>query len=137
MARPREDRIKVITGKIGPDDHYRGIIVVTQAFRDAGMEVVYLGIGQSIEGVLRAVVEEDAEVVGLSFLCGGHKEIMKRFMERVREEELDDVLVVMGGLIPEDDIPALNEMGVAKVFLSETPLKEIVEFVEGAKSKAL
>ena len=123
-------RIKVITGKIGLDDHYRGIISVTEAFRDAGMEVVYLGTGQRIPGVVNTVIQEDANVIGLSFLCGGHVEIMRRFMKTLHERGLHHVLVVIGGVIPDDDIPKLKELGVAEVFLPGIPLKEMVEFVE-------
>lgn len=121
--------IKVITGKIGLDDHYRGIIAVSEALRDAGMEVVYLGTGQRIDGVIRAIVQEDADVVGLSFLCGGHVEIMRRFMGQMQERGLDRVLTVVGGTIPDYDIPSLKELGVAEIFLPGAPLKDIVDYV--------
>jgi methylmalonyl-CoA mutase C-terminal domain/subunit len=122
-------RIKVVTAKIGLDDHFRGIISVSQALSDAGMEVVYLGIGQRIDNVVNAVVQEDADVIGLSFLCGGHVEIMRRLMEKMKEQHLDDVLVVLGGVIPEEDMPKLKELGVAEIFLPGTPLKDIVGYV--------
>ena len=119
-------KIKVVTAKIRLDDHYRGIIVVTEALRDAGMEVVYLGTGQRIEGVIKAMIQEDADVLGLSFLCGGHLEAMGRVMNRMKEENLDHVVVVIGGVIPPGDIPKLKDMGVAGVFLPGIPLKDIV-----------
>jgi len=122
--------IKVITAKIGLDDHYRGIIAVTEALRDAGMEVVYLGTGQRIEGVISAAIQEDAQVIGLSFLCGGQVEIMRRFMSRLKEEGLDHILVIVGGVIPDYDIPKLKELGVAEVFLPGQPLSEVVRFIE-------
>jgi len=125
----KNQKIKVITAKIGLDDHYRGIITVTEALRDAGMEVVYLGTGQRISGVTRAIVQEDANVVGLSFLCGGHLELTRQFMEAMREHNLDRVITVLGGVIPETDIPKLKELGVAEVFLPGTPLEDIVSFV--------
>ncbi|MHC1585903.1 MAG: cobalamin-dependent protein [Candidatus Syntropharchaeia archaeon] len=121
--------VKVVTGKIGLDDHYRGIISVNKAFSDAGMEVVYLGTGQRIDSMIEAAIEEDADVIGLSFLCGGHVEIMRKFMKKLKEKGLDDVLVVVGGVIPDEDIPKLKEMGVAEVFLPGTPLKTAVDFV--------
>ena len=124
-----EKKIKAVTGKIGLDDHYRGIIAVTEALRDAGVEVVYLGTGQRIDGVIAATIQEDADVIGLSFLCGGQVPIMQRFMNRLREKGLNHVLVLVGGIIPDDDIPKLGEIGVAGVFLPGTPLKEITEFV--------
>ena len=122
-------KAKVITGKIGLDDHYRGIITVTEALRDAGMEVVYLGTGQRINGVINTAIQEDADIIGLSFLCGGHVEIMKRFMHTLQERGLNQVMVIVGGVIPDDDIPRLKEIGVAEVFLPGTPLKEVVESV--------
>ena len=123
------DKIKVVTAKIGLDDHYRGIIVVSNALRNAGMEVVYLGAGQRIDGVINTIVQEDAEVVGLSFLCGGQVDIMRSFMARLRESSLDRVLVIIGGIIHPQEIPQLKEMGVAEVFLPGTNSEDIAEFV--------
>ena len=123
-------KAKVITGKIGLDDHYRGIIAVTEALRNAGMEVVYLGTGQRINGVINTAIQEDADIIGLSFLCGGHVEIMKRFMSTLRERGLNHIMVIVGGIIPDDDIPKIRELGVAEVFLPGTPLKEVVESVK-------
>lgn len=129
-------KMKVIMAKIGLDDHYRGIISVTEAMRDAGMEVVYLGAGQRVDGVVAAAIQEDADVIGLSFLCGGHVEIMRRFMGRLKEQDLNHILVVVGGVIPDYDIPQLKELGVAEVFLPGYPLKEIVRYVhENSRGK--
>ncbi len=122
------EKIKALTAKIGLDDHYRGIIAVTEALRDAGMEVVYLGTGQRIDGVIKAAIQEDADVIGLSFLCGGHVEIMQRFMSRLHEHHLDHILVLAGGVIPEEDIPELKEIGIAEVFLPGSRLDDIAKY---------
>ena len=124
-------KLKVVTGKIGLDDHYRGILSVNKALTDAGMEVVYLGTGQRVESMVEAALQEDADAVGLSFLCGGHLQIMQRFMNRMKERGLDNVLVVIGGVIPDQDISKLiNDIGVSHVFLPGTPLKNIVDFLQ-------
>ena len=122
-------KIKVITGKIGTDGHYRGIEAVTRALRDAGMEVVYLGAGRRVEEVIKALNQEDADVLGLSFLCGGHIQAMKRLMTRIKEENLEHVLVLVGGIIYDDEIPEMKELGIAEVFLPGTPLAHIIDYV--------
>ncbi|MDY6854001.1 MAG: cobalamin-dependent protein [Thermodesulfobacteriota bacterium] len=124
-----EKKIKVITGKIGLDDHYRGIISVTETLRNAGMEVVYMGAGQRFDSMVKAIMQEDADVVGLSFLCGGHVEIMRRLMSMLKENKLDHVLVIVGGVIPDQDIPKLKDLGVAEVFLPGSPLKDIADYI--------
>lgn len=134
-----EKKIRVVTGKIGLDDHYRGIIVISDALRNAGMEVIYLGAGQRIEVVINAIIHEDADVVGLSFLCGGQVKIMAKFMARLKEQDLDHVLVIIGGIIHHQEIPLLKEMGVREVFLPGTSSKDVVELVvqEVEKRKGL
>ena len=129
------EKIKVITGKIGTDGHYRGIEAVTRALRDAGMEVVYLGAGRRVEEVISAVSHEDADVLGLSFLCGGHLQSMRRVMARIKEEHLEHVLVVVGGIIYDDEIPEMKEMGVSEVFLPGTPLARMVDYVSDEVKK--
>ena len=129
------EKIKVITGKIGTDGHYRGIEAVTRALRDAGMEVVYLGAGRRVEEVIQAVMQEDADVLGLSFLCGGNIQSMRRVMARVKEENLEHVLVFVGGIIYDDEIPEMKELGVTEVFLPGTPLAHIVDYVSGEVEK--
>ena len=132
----REDKIKVVIGKIGLDDHWRGVITVSDALQKAGMEVVYLGLGQKVDGFIETLLQEDADVAGLSFLCGSHVEIMRRFMNRLRERNLDHVLVLLGGIIPHEDIKTLKDLGVAEVFLPGTPLRGIADFiVENAPSR--
>ena len=129
-------KIRVLTGKIGLDDHFRGIISVTEALKDAGMEVIYVGAGRRIDEMITAAIQENVQVIGLSFLCGGHLETMQRFMDKMKEQDLDSVLVVIGGIIHDQDIPKLKELGVAEVFLPGTPLKDIVKFVlENVKNK--
>ncbi len=123
------EKTKVITGKIGTDGHYRGIEAVTRALRDAGMEVVYLGAGRRVEEVIKAVIQEDADVLGLSFLCGGHMQTMKKIMARIKEKDLDHVLVIAGGIIYDDEIPEMKELGVAEVFLPGVPLADMVDYV--------
>ena len=123
------DKIKVITGKIGTDDHFRGVIAVSDALRRAGMEVVYLGPGQRIDGIINTIIQEDADVVGLSFLCGGQVPLMRRFIARLNEFKLNHVLIILGGIIHAHEIPILKDMGVAEIFLPGTHLKEITEFV--------
>ena len=126
-----ENRIKVVTGKLIPDDHRIGIVWVTQVLRDAGREGVYLGVNRTIDQVMSAVEQEDADVVGLSFSCGGHLAAMRKFMDRMRERDLGRVLVLVGGVIPAADIPKLKEIGVAQVFPSETRAQDIVDYVTG------
>lgn len=123
------DKIKVVTGKIGLDDHFRGIIAVSDALRRAGMEVVYLGPGQRINGIINTVIQEDADVVGLSFLCGGQVELMRQFMTRLKDFNLNHILVIVGGIIHTHEIPKLKELGVAEVFLPGTHSKKITEFI--------
>lgn len=126
-------KVKVVTGKIGLDDHYRGILSVNKALTDAGMEVVYLGTGQRVDTIVEAALHEDADVVGLSFLCGGHLQIMQRFINKMKECGLDDVLVVIGGVIPDQDVPKLKDIGVSEVFLPGTPLMDITDFIRENK----
>ena len=123
------EKIKVITGKIGLDDHFRGIEVVTKALRDAGMEVVYLGIAQRIERMVGAAVQEDADVIGLSFLCGGHVQVMQKLMNQLQEQGMGHVLVVVGGVIPDEDIPTLKELGVGEVFLPGAKTDDIKNYI--------
>jgi len=124
-----EKKIRVVTAKIGLDDHFRGIIAISDALRNAGMEVVYLGAGQRLDLVINTIVQEDADVIGLSFLCGGQVKIMTRFMARIREMNLDNVLVIIGGIIHPHEVPQLKEMGVAEVFLPGTNTEDVIEFV--------
>jgi len=122
-------RIRVVIAKPGLDGHDRGARVIARALRDAGMEVIYTGLRQTPELIVAAALQEDADVIGLSILSGAHMHICPRIMTLLKEKDLNDVLVVVGGIIPDVDIPKLREMGVRGVFLPGTPMQEIVEFI--------
>ena len=121
--------IRIVLAKIGLDGHDRGIKVVARALRDAGMHVIYAGLWQTPEAVIRTVADEDADWVGISLLSGAHLTLVPRLMELLREADLDHVGVMVGGIIPEADIPRLHEMGVARVFGPGTVLEEIVTYL--------
>jgi methylmalonyl-CoA mutase C-terminal domain/subunit len=124
-------KIRVVIAKPGLDGHDRGAKVIARALRDAGMEVIYTGLRQTPEQIVAAALQEDADAIGLSILSGAHMHICPRLMELLREKELDDVLVMVGGIIPDVDIPKLREMGVKGVFLPGTPMQEIIDFITG------
>ena len=125
MNRP----IRVVLAKIGLDGHDRGIQVVARALRDAGMEVIYTGLWQTPAAAVRAVEDEDADVLGISLLSGAHMTLVPELLSRLKERELDHVKVIVGGIIPEPDIPKLEALGVAKVFTPGASLTEIAESV--------
>jgi methylmalonyl-CoA mutase C-terminal domain/subunit len=127
---PEERKIRVIVAKPGLDGHDRGAKVVARALRDAGMEVIYTGLRQTPEQVAEAAVQEDVDVVGLSILSGAHTYLVPRIIELLREAGADDVLVTVGGIIPEEDVPMLNEVGVTGIFGPGTPTDEIVQFIK-------
>jgi methylmalonyl-CoA mutase, C-terminal domain len=140
-AGPHEDemsqRTRVVIAKPGLDGHDRGAKVIARALRDAGMEVIYTGLRQTPEQIVSAALQEDADVIGLSILSGAHMHICPRIVELLREHKMDDVLVVVGGIIPDVDIPKLNELGIRGVFLPGTPMQDIVNFITGhARSRA-
>jgi methylmalonyl-CoA mutase C-terminal domain/subunit len=122
-------KLRVVIAKPGLDGHDRGAKVIARALRDAGMEVIYTGLRQTPEQIASAALQEDADVIGLSILSGAHNHIAPRLMELLRAKGLDDVLVVVGGIIPNIDIPKLKEIGVRGVFLPGTPMQEIVDFI--------
>jgi methylmalonyl-CoA mutase, C-terminal domain len=124
-------KIRVIIAKPGLDGHDRGAKVIARALRDAGMEVIYTGLRQTPEQIVSAALQEDADVIGLSILSGAHSHICPRVMELLKAQGLDDVLVVIGGIIPDVDIPGLKEIGVKGIFLPGTPMQEIVDFIKG------
>ena len=128
-CRPLMHKIRVVIAKPGLDGHDRGAKVIARAMRDAGMEVIYTGLRQTPEQIVSAALQEDADVIGLSILSGAHNHICPRVMELLHEQGLDDVLVVVGGIIPDVDIPRLKDIGVKGVFLPGTPMKDIVTFV--------
>jgi len=124
-----DKKIRVLIAKPGLDGHDRGAKVIARALRDAGMEVVYTGIRQTPEMIVEAALQEDVDVIGMSILSGAHMALFPRVMELLRENGMDDVLVVAGGIIPDEDVPALQEMGVKGIFGPGTPTDEIVAFV--------
>lgn len=125
-----EEKIRVLIAKPGLDGHDRGAKVVARALRDAGMEVIYTGIRQTPEMIVDSALQEDTEVIGLSILSGAHLEIFPLIMERIKEKGMEDVIVVAGGIIPEEDYPALYQMGVKAIFGPGTPLREITEAIQ-------
>jgi methylmalonyl-CoA mutase cobalamin-binding domain/chain len=126
---PGQAPIRVVLAKVGLDGHDRGIKVVARGLRDAGMEVIYAGLWQTPEAVVRTVADEDADWLGLSLLSGAHMTQVPRVLQLLREAGLDHVGLLVGGIIPEADIPKLLDIGVARVFGPGTPLPEIVSFL--------
>ena len=122
--------IRVLVAKPGLDGHDRGAKVIARALRDAGMEVIYTGIRQTPQMIVQAAVQEDVHVLGLSILSGAHLEILPEIMRLLQEEEMDDVKVLLGGIIPEQDREILLEMGISAVFGPGTSMSEIVEFIQ-------
>jgi len=122
-------KIRVVIAKPGLDGHDRGAKVIARALRDAGMEVIYTGLRQTPEQIVTAALQEDADVIGLSILSGAHMHICPEVMRLLRERGLDDVLVVVGGIIPDVDIPKLQQIGIAGIFLPGTPMRQIVDFI--------
>ena len=127
-----EQKIRVLVAKPGLDGHDRGAKVIARALRDAGMEVIYTGLRQTPEMIAEAALQEDVDVVGLSILSGAPMALVPRVLELLRAEGLDDVLVIVGGIIPDDDVPALYEMGVSAVFGPGTSTEAIVEHINRA-----
>ncbi len=123
------DPIRVLVAKPGLDGHDRGAKVIARALRDAGMEVIYTGIRQTPEMIVQAASQEDASVVGLSILSGAHLEIVPQIMSLLESQGMSDVLVLLGGIVPEEDRAALTDMGVAAVFGPGTSTQQIVEFI--------
>lgn len=128
--------LRILLAKVGLDGHDRGIKLVARALRDAGMEVIYTGLRSTPEGVVRSAVQEDVNLVGLSFLAGDHMVLIPRVLEGLRGEGLGDVPVVAGGVILKSDIAALKGMGVAEVFVPGTPLDNVVQFIRNSAEKA-
>jgi methylmalonyl-CoA mutase C-terminal domain/subunit len=127
-----ERKIRVVVAKPGLDGHDRGAKIVARALRDAGMEVIYTGLHQTPEQIVETAIQEDADAVGVSLLSGAHMTLVPRILELLRENGADDVLVVLGGTIPEDDAVELRRQGVAAVFGPGAPTTEIVDFLKGA-----
>ena len=123
-------KIRVIVAKPGLDGHDRGAKVIARALRDAGMEVIYTGLRQTPEQIVKAALEEDADVIGLSILSGAHTTIVPQLMKLVKERRMEDVMVVVGGIIPDADVGALKALGVAEVFQPGASLDGIIRFIQ-------
>jgi methylmalonyl-CoA mutase C-terminal domain/subunit len=126
---PQTAPVRVVVAKPGLDGHDRGAKVVARALRDAGMEVIYTGLHQTPEQIVEAAIQEDADFVGLSVLSGAHMTLFARVIELLRERDASDIVVFGGGIIPEADLPELQEMGVARVFTPGAPTQDIVDWV--------
>src|SRR6202020_1540796 len=124
-----EPRIRVLVAKPGLDGHDRGAKVIARALRDAGMEVIYTGLRQTPEMIVNAALQEDVQVIGLSILSGAHNAIVPRVLQLLRENQMDDVRVIVGGIVPDEDAAALKQQGVAAVFQPGASLEAIVAFI--------
>jgi len=125
------ERIRVVIAKPGLDGHDKGAKIVARLLRDAGMEVIYTGLHRSIDDIVNIAIQEDVDVIGLSVLSGAHLPLSKRLLQRLETEKMrDDVLVLVGGVIPTEDVPKLKKTGVAGVFPVATPFEDIVAFIQ-------
>ncbi len=123
-------KIRVVLAKPGLDGHDRGAKVIAQALRDAGMEVIYTGIRQTPQAIANAVLQEDAAVLGLSILSGAHNHLLPKVMELLKANQMDDVLVVAGGVIPDEDIPVLKKAGIKEIFTPGTSMQQVVDYIK-------
>jgi methylmalonyl-CoA mutase C-terminal domain/subunit len=122
-------KIRILMAKPGLDSHDRGMNIVSRALMNAGLEVIYLSLQQTVDHIVAAATQEDADVIGLSILSGAHMRLCQKLFDRLKSEGISQMLVVVGGIIPQKDIPILKKMGVAEVFLPGTPEGEIVNFI--------
>ena len=129
-----EEKIRILVAKPGLDGHDRGAKVVARALRDAGMEVIYTGIRQTPEMIVEAALQEDVDVVGLSILSGAHRELFPPIVEGLKKKGMSDVLVVAGGIVPDEDMPVLQKLGIKAVFGPGTPTSKIAEFIKSELS---
>ncbi|MCK4690017.1 MAG: cobalamin B12-binding domain-containing protein [Candidatus Marinimicrobia bacterium] len=130
-----QKKIRVLIGKPGLDGHDRGVKVVAAALRDAGIEVIYTGLHQTCESIVEAAIQEDVDIIGLSILSGAHMTIFPKVLNLLKQEDAEDIIVIGGGIIPEEDIKKLNEMGVKKLFTPGTSTKEIIKYVKSIVQK--
>ncbi len=130
MQQPEGDRIRVIIAKVGLDGHDRGVKIVARTLRDAGMDVIYTGLHRTPEEVVDASVQEDVDVIGVSILSGAHMTVFPRILDALKKRDADDILVIGGGVIPDEDCEALKKIGVKEILLQDTPPAEIVAMVK-------
>jgi methylmalonyl-CoA mutase C-terminal domain/subunit len=128
-------KIRVLAAKPGLDGHDRGIKVICAALRDAGMEVIYTGLRQTPEQIVNAAVQEDVDVIAMSCLSGAHTYLFPRVMELLKDKKIDDILVMGGGIIPEEDVPVMKSAGIAAIFTPGTDTGDIVKFIQGNLKK--
>ncbi len=124
-----EKKIRVLVAKAGLDGHDRGAKVISQALKDAGMEVIYTGLRQAPEQIVETAIQEDVQVVGISILSGAHMDLLPPVVELLRSQDAGDVLVIAGGVIPKEDIPFLKEAGIAEVYTPGTSTEEIINYI--------
>lgn len=122
--------LRVLVAKVGLDGHDRGAKIIATALRDAGMEVIYTGLRQTPEMVVNAALQEDADAIGISILSGAHMTVFPKIIKLMKEKQMDDVLLTGGGIIPEEDMKTLNEMGVGKLFPPGTPTSDIAKYIQ-------
>jgi methylmalonyl-CoA mutase C-terminal domain/subunit len=125
-------KIRVVVAKPGLDGHDRGAKIIARALRDAGMEVIYTGLHQTPEQIAATVIQEDADAVGLSILSGAHMTLVPKVVELLKEQDIEDVVITVGGTIPSEDIPELKKLGVAEVFTPGSTTQQIIDFIRGA-----
>lgn len=130
MTNEKKKKIKIVISKVGLDGHDRGAKVVVSLLKEAGMEVIYLGMFQTPESIIKAAIDEDADVIGLSYLSGEHMIFTPKIVEEMKENHIDDVLLIAGGTFPVEDIPAMEEMGIDKVFRAGSLTKTFVQFIK-------
>ena len=126
--------MRVLIGKVGLDGHDRGVKLVARALRDAGMEVIYTGLHQTPEQVVATAIQEDVDAIGLSMLSGAHNSLFRRVLELLKAQGAEDIAVFGGGIIPDEDVPALHASGVRALFRPGTPMDDIVAFVKGLRT---
>ena len=130
-----DKKIRILIGKPGLDGHDRGVKVVAAALRDSGIEIIYTGLHQTCESIVEAAIQEDVDIIGLSILSGAHMTIFPKIINLLKQREAEDIIVIGGGIIPEEDIKKLNEMGVKKLFTPGTSTKEIIKYVKSIVQK--
>jgi len=129
VMEPASQPIRVVIAKVGLDGHDRGVKIVARTLRDAGMDVIYTGLHRTPEEVVEAAIQEDVDVIGVSILSGAHMTVFPRLINLLRERDAEDILVVGGGVIPDEDLPKLREIGVRELLLQDTPPAQIVETI--------
>jgi methylmalonyl-CoA mutase C-terminal domain/subunit len=128
----QEKKIRVLIAKPGLDGHDKGAIILSSQLRDAGMEVIYTGLRRTADQIVQSAIQEDVDVIGLSILSGAHMSISDRILRKMKEAGIEDKVVVVGGVIPDEDIPRLKEIGIAEVFTQKSSYQEIIDFINNS-----